>query len=50
MTNWQKREAAAIAADREERYAERNWREQLIADRKARELREENARRMAAAR
>lgn len=49
MRNYQIREAARIAEDREERYAEMSWREQLIADRKARELRAENARRAAAA-
>lgn len=50
MTNYQTREAARIAADREDRYAEMSWRAQLIADQRARELREENARRAATAR
>lgn len=49
MRNYQIREAARICADREERYAEMSWREQLAADKRAREIREENARRMAAA-
>lgn len=50
MTHHQAREAARIAADRENRYAEMSWREQLIVDRRAREVREENARRASMAR
>lgn len=49
MTYQQRKAALEISHDREERYAEMEWRQQLELDRKARELRAENARRMARA-
>lgn len=49
MTTYQTREAARIAADRAEQLCELDLREQLEVDRKAREMRAENARRAAKA-
>ncbi|HNP36488.1 MAG TPA: hypothetical protein PKK10_11605 [Woeseiaceae bacterium] len=48
MTKYQARAAAQICAEREERYAEMDWRIQMTQDQNARDLRAENARRMAA--
>lgn len=50
MSRYQAREAARICADREERLAELDLREQLRIDQLARDLRAENARRAATAR